>query len=51
MVKKSFYVSPLIEWESPQDEAGVLCQSPQSSGDLGDITIGGEEGEDDGWLN
>ena len=49
MVKKSFYVSPLIEWESPLDEAGVLCQSPQ--GDLSDIGIGSEEGEDDGWLN
>ena len=55
MLKKSDsfkeYVSPRVEWESPQDEAGVLCQSPQSSSNLGDITIGGEEGEDDGWLN
>ena len=45
MVKKSFYVSPLIEWESPLDEAGVLCQSPQS-GELGDIVVGDDDGSD-----
>ncbi len=36
------YESPAVEW---------LVQSPTSNSDLGDITIGGEEGEDEGWLN
>ena len=45
------YESPSLEWLTQPDEELVLCQSPTSSGDLGDITIGGEEGEDEGWLN
>ena len=47
------YESPSVEWFLSPDEAGegILCQSPTSNGDLGDITIGGEEGEDEGWLN
>ncbi len=47
------YESPSVEWLVSPDAAGegILCQSPTSSSDLGDITIGGEEGEDDGWLN
>lgn len=45
------YESPAVEWFLSPDEAGegILCQSP--SGGLSDITIGGEEDEDDGWLN
>ena len=39
------------EWLLSPEEELVLCQSPTSSSDLGDITIVGEEGEDDGWLN
>ena len=49
MVKKSFYVSPLIEWENPLDADGVLCQSPQTGTDLDEITIG--DSEEEGWLN
>ena len=43
------YQPPFIESMDTLDEDGVLCQSPQ--GDLSDIGIGREEGEDDGWLN
>ena len=45
------YESPSLEWLVSPEEELVLCQSPTSNGDLGDITIGGEEGEDEGWLN
>ena len=47
-----FYSAPRIEWLLSSDEegAGILCQSPQT-GDLGEINIGSEEGEDEGWLN
>ena len=46
------YESPSVEWLlSPDAVGGILCQSPTSNGDLGEITIGGEEGEDEGWLN
>ena len=48
------YESPSVEWMVSPDEVGrgILCQSPQTAGDgLGDISISGEEGEDDGWLN
>lgn len=46
------YTSPQMYWEGGADyQQCVLCQSPTSSSDLDDITIGGEEGENDGWLN
>lgn len=46
----TMYTSPQIYWEGDaDDQLRVLCQSP--SGGLSDITIGGEEDEDDGWLN
>lgn len=53
MMKKSFerYEKPSVEWLVSPEEEFVLCQSPTSNGDLGEITIGGEEGEDEGWLN
>ena len=51
MIRKQFtgYVTPAIEWNVPLDGDIVLCQSPQ--GGLTDITVSGEEDEDDGWLN
>ena len=53
MIRKQFigYVTPAIEWLMSPDAVGggILCQSPQ--GGLTDITVGGEEDEDDGWLN
>lgn len=55
MMKMSFerYETPAVEWLLSPDAVGggILCQSPTSSSDLGDIEIGSEEGENEGWLN
>lgn len=54
MMKKSFerYEKPSVEWLVSPEEEFVLCQSPQTDEDgLGEIGIGGEEGEEQGWLN
>ena len=41
---KQRYQSPIVLWDRPLDLRSILCQSPQ--GDLGDIEVGNDSGED-----